>query len=112
MRNVLNEGEWDHERTSLFQRKSLIEREEFDEKGRVEFQKSLVKKEELYQKKKCFRKMFKSKEYSKLEIECEVCGCSGCRVRKCSWARHVGTRKHMLGGGGGKVDGDLGGGGG
>ena len=50
-----------------------------------------------------------NKEYSKLEIECEVCEC---RVRKCNWARHLGTRKHMLGGGGGKVDGHVGGGGG
>ena len=50
-----------------------------------------------------------SKEYSKLEIECEVCEC---KVRKCNWARHVASRKHMLGGGGGKVDGDVGGGGG
>ena len=33
-------------------------------------------------------------------------------MRKCNWARHLGTRKHMLGGGGGKVDGDVGGGGG
>ena len=50
-----------------------------------------------------------NKEYSKLEIECEVCEC---KVRKCNWARHLGSRKHMLGGGGGKVDGDVGGGGG
>ena len=33
-------------------------------------------------------------------------------MRTCNWARHLGTRKHMLGGGGGKVDGDVGGGGG
>ena len=46
-----------------------------------------------------------NKEYSQREIECEVCEC---RVRKCNWARHLGTRKHMLGGGGGKVDGDGG----
>ena len=32
-------------------------------------------------------------------------------MRKCTWARHLGTREHMLGGGGGKVDGDVGGGG-
>ena len=44
-----------------------------------------------------------------LEIECEVCEC---RVRKSNWARHLVSRKHMLGGGGGKVDGDVGGGGG
>ena len=50
-----------------------------------------------------------NKEYSQREIECEVCEC---KVRKCNWARHLGTRKHMLGGGGGKVDGDVGGGGG
>ena len=50
-----------------------------------------------------------NKEYSQREIECEVCEC---RVRKCNWARHLGTRKHMLGGGGGKVDGSVGGGGG
>ena len=50
-----------------------------------------------------------NKEYSQREIECEVCEC---RVRKCNWARHLGTRKHMLGGGGGRVDGDVGGGGG
>ena len=37
-----------------------------------------------------------NKEYSELEIECEVCEC---KVRKCNWARHLGTRKHMLGGG-------------
>ena len=47
-----------------------------------------------------------NKEYSQREIECEVCECW---VKKCNWARHVGTRKHMLGGGGGKVDGDVGG---
>ena len=29
-----------------------------------------------------------------------------------NWARHVRTRKHILGGGGGKVDDDMGGGGG
>ena len=46
-----------------------------------------------------------SKEYSLREIECEVCEC---RVRKANWARHVGTRKHMLGSGGGKVDVDVG----
>ena len=47
-----------------------------------------------------------NKEYSQREVDCEVCGC---RVRKCSWARHLGTRKHMLGGGGGgKVDDDVG----
>ena len=47
-----------------------------------------------------------NKEYSQREIECEVCEC---KVRKCNWARHLGTRKHMLGSGGGKVDGDVGG---
>ena len=47
-----------------------------------------------------------NKEYSKLEIECEVCEC---KVRKCNWARHLVSRKHILGGGGGKVDGDVGG---
>ena len=50
-----------------------------------------------------------NKENCQMEIECEVCEC---KVRKCNWARHVGTRKHMLGGGGGKVDDDAGGGGG
>ena len=50
-----------------------------------------------------------NKEYSQREIECEVCECW---VKKCNWARHLGSRKHMLGGGGGKVDGDVGGGGG
>ena len=55
------------------------------------------------------RKRCITKEYSKFEIECEMCEC---RVRKCNWARHLGTRKHMLGGGGGKVDGHVGGGGG
>ena len=53
------------------------------------------------------RKRCITKGYSRLEIECEMC-----RVRKCNWARHLGTRKHMLGGGGGKVDGHVGGGGG
>ena len=48
------------------------------------------------------------REYNK-EYSQRVCGC---RVRKCNWARHVGTRKHMLGGGGGKVDADVGEGGG
>ena len=43
-----------------------------------------------------------NKEYSQREIECEVCEC---KVRKCNWARHLASRKHMLGGGGGKVDG-------
>ena len=46
-----------------------------------------------------------NEEYSQREIECEVCEC---RVRKSNWARHVGTRKHMLGSGGGKVDVDVG----
>ena len=50
------------------------------------------------------KKVYK-KEYSQREIECEVCEC---RVRKANWARHVGTRKHMLGSGGGKVDVDVG----
>ena len=50
-----------------------------------------------------------NKEYSQREIECEVCEC---RVRKSNWARHLVSRKHMLGGGGGKVGGDGGGGGG
>ena len=50
-----------------------------------------------------------NKEYSQREVDCEVCEC---RVRKCNWARHLVSRKHMLGGGGGKVDGDVGGGGG
>jgi len=35
-----------------------------------------------------------NKERSEREIECEVCEC---KVRKCNWARHVGTRKHVLG---------------
>ena len=47
-----------------------------------------------------------NKEYSQREVDCEVCEC---KVRKCNWARHVASRKHMLGGGGGKVDGDVGG---
>ena len=46
-----------------------------------------------------------NKEYSKLEIECEVCEC---KVRKCNWARHLVSRKHRLGGGGGKVGDDGG----
>ena len=46
-----------------------------------------------------------NKEYSQREIECEVCEC---KVRKCNWARHVASRKHMLGGGGGKVVDDVG----
>ena len=50
-----------------------------------------------------------NKEYSQREVDCEVCEC---RVRKCNWARHLVSRKHMLGGGGGKVDGDVEGGGG
>ena len=50
-----------------------------------------------------------NKEYSQREVDCEVCEC---RVRKCHWARHLVSRKHMLGGGGRKVDGDVGGGGG
>ena len=50
-----------------------------------------------------------NKEYSQREVDCEVCEC---RVRKCNWAKHVKSKKHMLGGGGGKVDGDVGGGGG
>ena len=50
-----------------------------------------------------------NKEYSKLEMEREVCER---RVRKCNWARHLVSRKHMLGGGGGKVADDVGGGGG
>ena len=47
-----------------------------------------------------------NKEYSQREVDCEVCEC---RVRKCNWARHLVSRKHMLGGGGGKVGGDVGG---
>ena len=50
-----------------------------------------------------------NKEYCQREVECEVCEC---KVRKCNWARHLGSKKHMLGGGGGKVDVDVGGGGG
>ena len=50
MRIVLKEGEWDHER------KSLIKIVEFDERGRVEFKKSLVKKEGLHQKQKCLKR--------------------------------------------------------
>ena len=46
-----------------------------------------------------------NKEYSQREIECEVCEC---KVRTCSWARHLVSRKHRLGGGGGKVDDDVG----
>ena len=38
-----------------------------------------------------------NKEYSQREIECEVCEC---KVRKCNWARHLGSKKHMLGCGG------------
>ena len=52
----------------------------------------------------------KKKVYNQLEVDCAVCGC---RVRKNKWARHVRTRKHMLGveggGGDGKVGGDVGG---
>ena len=44
--------------------------------------------------------------YNQLEVDCAVCGC---KVKKNKWARHVRTRKHMLGGGGGKVDGGVGG---
>ena len=29
-------------------------------------------------------------------------------MRKSNWARHLVSRKHMLGGGGGKVDDDVG----
>ena len=47
-----------------------------------------------------------NKEYSQREVDCEVCEC---RVRNCKWARHLVSRKHMLGGGGGKVGGDVGG---
>ena len=54
------------------------------------------------------KKMY-NKEYSQREIECEV---FESKVRKCNWARHLVSRKHMLGGGGGKVGGDGGGGGG
>ena len=52
----------------------------------------------------------KKQVYNQLEVDCAVCGC---RVRKNKWARHVRTRKHMLGveggGGDGKVGGDVGG---
>ena len=52
----------------------------------------------------------KKKVYNQLEVHCAVCGC---RVRNNKWARHVRTRKHMLGveggGGDGKVGGDVGG---
>ena len=65
MRVVSKEGDWDQERTRLFQRKNLIETEEFDEKGRVEFQKSMVKKEELYQKKTCLKETFTKEELNK-----------------------------------------------
>ena len=65
MRVVSKEGDWDHERTRLFQRKSLIETDEFYGKGRVEFQKSMVKKEELYQKKSCLKETFAKEELNK-----------------------------------------------
>ena len=58
---IFREGKWDHERKSLIQRNSLIEREEFDWKGRIKFQKSLVKKEELYQKKNCWKESLKGR---------------------------------------------------
>lgn len=44
---------------ALIQRKNLIKREEFRFNGRIEFKKSLVKKKELHQHKKCLKDMKK-----------------------------------------------------
>ena len=49
----------------------------------------------------------KRKVYNQLEVDCAVCGC---KVKKNKWARHVRTRKHMLGVEGGGGDGKVGGG--
>ena len=49
----------------------------------------------------------KKKVYNQLEVDCAVCGCM---VKKNKWARHVRTRKHMLGVEGGGGDGKVGGG--
>ena len=51
-----------------------------------------------------------NQEYNQREVECEVCRC---KVRKCNWLRHVGTKKHRdgveNGEGGGDMDVDAGG---
>ena len=47
-----------------------------------------------------------NKDYSKLEIDCEICRC---KVKKSNWARHVKTSKHILGCGDGNFDDDIGG---
>ena len=52
-----------------------------------------------------------NQEYNQREVECEACRC---RVKKCNWLRHVGTRKHRdvvveNGEGGGDKDVDAGG---
>ena len=44
----------------------------------------------------------RKQEYNWKEVECESCGC---KVQKCNWLRHLGTKKHTdvveKGGGGG-----------
>ena len=35
-----------------------------------------------------------NQQYNQREVHCEVCGC---RVKKCNWLRHLGTRKHRDG---------------
>ena len=52
-----------------------------------------------------------NQEYNRREVECESCEC---RVKKCKWLRHVGSKKHRdgveNGEGGGDMDVDAGGG--
>ena len=48
-----------------------------------------------------------NKEYSLREVDCLICGC---KVRKCKWARHIKSKKHMLGVSG-ENNGDIGEGG-
>ena len=46
-----------------------------------------------------------NQEYNRREVECESCGC---KVRKCNWLRHLGTKRHLgvqNGGGGGDMGG-------
>ena len=46
-----------------------------------------------------------NQEYKRREVECESCGC---KVKKCNWLRHLGTKKHRGGvenGGGGEEEG-------
>ena len=50
-----------------------------------------------------------NKKNSSVVVECKICECW---VKKSNWARHEKTKKHLMGIGDGKVDGEIGGAGG